>query len=405
MKIRERKYPTGKTKFLLDVGFVAGKRLRLVFDSRKEAQAELVSRSKMRKQTGQIGHSLSPAALARYALAEEQLSAAGLTIEEAVRLALIHGKALRRRLSVADLCSEFVESRRRLATAGRDLYVKTVAVCLRSFAAEFTDVDVAAVEREAVKAWLFGQGWAAKTMKNNAGIVRAMFNWATREGLATANPASDIELPKVATEREVSVLSPEQCGRLLRVCAFERGPVWNPAQLAWEGDEFRFDDLLGYVAVTLFCGVRPEEVRRSTRADLDLENRTFVVGAAIEKNARRRVVELSPAAAAWLALWVERHPGRAAFKPSNWRKQWEKLRRAAGLWPWPPDVNRHTFATMHFAEHQNLALLKSQLGHHENEATLHRHYRAVRMPDGRAVSQAVAREFWGLLPATIADCK
>lgn len=405
MKIRERIYPTGKKKFLLDVGFVAGKRLRLVFDSRKDAQAELASRSKMRKRTGQIGHSLSPAALARYALAEEQLSAAGLSIEEAVRLALIHGKALRRRLSVADLCAEFVESRQRLAAPGRDLYVKTVEVCLRSFAAEMTGLDVPEVERETVKTWLFGQGWAAKTMKNNIGIVRAMFNWAMREGLATGNPASDIELPKVATEREVSVLSPAQCSRLLKLCAFERGPVWVPARLAWEGDAFIFDDLLGYVAVTLFCGVRPEEVKRSTRADFDLENATFVVGSAVDKNARRRVVELSPVAVAWLRIWIERHPKQRAFRPANWRKKWEKLRKAAGLWPWPSDVNRHTFATMHFAEHQNLALLKSQLGHHENEATLHRHYRAVRMPDGRAVSRAVAAEFWGLMPAAFADSK
>lgn len=230
-----------------------------------------------------------------------------------------------------------------------------------------------------------------------------MWNWAVREGLAMGNPAGDIELPKVVTEREVSVLSPVECGRLLRVCAFERGPVWCPARLSWEGDAFRFDKLLGYLAVSLFCGVRPEEVRRSTRRDLDLLNGTFVVGAAVDKNARRRVVELAPAAREWLGLWVERHPREMNFKPKNWRKKWEKLRRAAGLWPWPADVNRHTFATMHFAAHQNLALLKSQLGHHENEATLHRHYRAVRMADGRAVSAAVAGEFWGILPSAIAD--
>jgi integrase len=336
--------------------------------------------------------------LARFAKADAELRAAGLSIEEAVRLALAHGRAVTRRLSVRELAAEFIESRRARATAGRDLYVRQLEVCLRSFGFHFSDADVAAVTRSEVAAWLVGGGWAATTIKNYAGNVRAMFNWAVREGLAAENPAAGIELPKVASEREVSVLSPEDCGRLLRVCAYERGPVWHPGRLAWEGDAFRFDALLGYVAVILFCGVRPEEVKRSTRADLDLENGTFVVGAAIEKNARRRVVDLSEAALAWLRIWVERHPGQRAFKPLNWRKQWEKLRRSAGLWPWPADVARHTFATMHFALHQNLALLKAQLGHHENEATLHRHYRAVRMPDGKTVSSAVAREFWGLMP-------
>lgn len=398
VKIRVRKYPTGRTKFVLDCGIVDGRRVQLAFDSRKDAEAELRERNRRRKETGRLGHAVSPSLLARLVVAEERLRAAGISIEEAVRLALQHGKAVRRRLSVRELVAEFIESRRARAVAGRDLYVRQLEVCLRSFGFHFVDADVAAVTREGVQAWLFSGGWAAKTIRNYAGNVRAMFNWALREGLAAENPASAIELPKVASEREVSVLSPEQCGRLLRVCAFERGPLWNPGRLAWEGDGFRFDDLLGYLAVTLFCGVRPEEVKRSTRADLDLENGTFVVGSAIEKNARRRVVDLSEAARAWLGLWVERHPEQRAFKPANWRKKWEKLRRAAGLWPWPPDVNRHTFATMHFAEHQNLALLKAQLGHHENEATLHRHYRAVRMPDGRTVSASVAREFWGIMP-------
>ncbi len=405
VKIRVRRYPTGRTKFVVDCGIVDGKRLQLAFDARKDAEAELRSRAKMRRQTGQIGHSLSPAALARYALAEERLSEAGMSIEEAVTLALAHGRALKRKLSVAELVKEFVASRRSRATPGRDMYVNQLNVSLGNFAAELRGRDVGSVTRQDVSGWLFGSGWASKTIKNYAGNVRTMFNWAMREGLASRNPSADIELPKQQTEKEVSVLSPAQCARLLRLCAFERGPLWHPGRLAWEGNAFRFDDLLGYVAVTLFCGVRPEEVKRSTRADLDLENGTFVVGSAVDKNARRRVVELSPVAVAWMRIWLERHPKQRAFKPANWRKKWEKLRRAAGLWPWPPDVNRHTFATMHFAEHQNLALLKAQLGHHENEATLHRHYRAVRMPDGRAVSRAVAAEFWGLLPAAIADSK
>lgn len=334
-------------------------------------------------------------------MVERELQAAGLSLEEAVRVALAHGNAVRRRVSVAELVHEFIASRRERAVSGRGRYVTQLGVSLRSFASAVGEVAANDVSRQAVCAWLFGQGWAAKTIRNYAGDVRAMFNWAVREGLVAKNPAADIELPRARTEKEISVLSPAECSRLLAVCRDARGPVWHPGRLAWEGEAFLYDDLLGYVVVTLFCGVRPEEVKRSTRADMDLVHGTFVVGSAVEKNARRRVVDLCPAAVEWLRLWIRRRPEQRAFKPANWRKKWERLRRAAGLWPWPADVARHTFATMHFAAHQNLALLKAQMGHHENEATLHRHYRAVRMSDGAAVSRQVAKKFWSLRPSTI----
>jgi integrase len=58
---------------------------------------------------------------------------------------------------------------------------------------------------------------------------------------------------------------------------------------------------------------------------------------------------------------------------------------------WPKNVLRHTFASMHYAMHQDESLLKAQMGHWERTSTLHRHYRALK-------TKAEAAKFWALHP-------
>jgi hypothetical protein len=58
---------------------------------------------------------------------------------------------------------------------------------------------------------------------------------------------------------------------------------------------------------------------------------------------------------------------------------------------------------MHFATHANTALLQAQLGHSEDEQTLFRHYRAVRLMDGRPATKAIGlSEEFGVSDVAIA---
>lgn len=58
--------------------------------------------------------------------------------------------------------------------------------------------------------------------------------------------------------------------------------------------------------------------------------------------------------------------------------------------PWPHNALRHTYASMHYAFHENEARLQAQMGH-ESAAMLHRHYRALK-------TKAEAARFWALRP-------
>jgi hypothetical protein len=128
------------------------------------------------------------------------------------------------------------------------------------------------------------------------------------------------------------------------------------------------------------------------------------------------VVDIADNALAWLRAVELPKVGRLCG--ANWLERWRVFRRACG-WsvgkpeakghrgklravgervaitrgPWRPDVMRHTFASNHYAQHQNEALLKAQMGHWKQSDTLHRHYRAVK-------TREEAARFWGLRPGS-----
>lgn len=52
---------------------------------------------------------------------------------------------------------------------------------------------------------------------------------------------------------------------------------------------------------------------------------------------------------------------------------------------------RHTFATFHYAQHQNEARLQVLMGH-RNAQMLHEHYRGLATPQE-------AKAFWALMPS------
>ena len=88
----------------------------------------------------------------------------------------------------------------------------------------------------------------------------------------------------IATDRgEPEILSLEQCRRLLAAAAGCRDGVLVP-----------------YVALGLFCGIRPTELSRLSWKEIDLDQQTVTVGAKLAKMRQRRIVAISDNALEWL---------------------------------------------------------------------------------------------------------
>jgi integrase len=142
-------------------------------------------------------------------------------------------------------------------------------------------------------------------------------------------------------------------------------------------------EMVPYFALGLFAGLRPTELRRlDWRA---VEEDHIRIGAEVAKARSRRLVDVSPALAAWLD-GRRRESGPIHYS----RRSHRSIVAAAGI-EWTADVLRHTFASMHLAAFGSPAATAFQLGH-AGVAVLDSHYKALVTPEEAA-------RFWAIRPA------
>src|SRR5262249_39500495 len=132
--------------------------------------------------------------------------------------------------------------------------------------------------------------------------------------------------------------------------------VAETAQLLEKADA----ELVPFIAIGAFAGLRRAEVERLDWSEVDFESDLITVQAVKAKNARRRFVKIRPNLAKWLAPYARRS---GAVTPNNCRKMLEATRAAAGIEYWPNNALRHSFASYHLAQFEDAAALALELGH------------------------------------------
>ncbi len=400
MKVRLVKYVSGTEKWMADLGAVNGKRVQRYFPTKELAEEE-VRRAKgdVREMTSQMV-SLSAGEKVRFQVARDELWELGATIEDAVSFFKKHHLALKPAPNLTVLSSEYLDdlSRRRCS----DRYRRLAAGNLRNFLPTVGRKAIGEITREDIERWVTNSTLAAGTQANRLVTVRAFLQWAKKRRYISISPiegaANVIDLPDSNTG-EIQSYGPSEVTALFRTALFAKYNAFDRETGEFYKADYR--DLLGYLTAACFCGVRPEEVARIEISRLDLATRTLVVTKAAAKTSQTRVIELSKVACIWFRFWRWCCPGSVAFIPANFDRKWRALRKEAGLLSWVHDGLRHTFATMHYAAHQNAGQLKALMGHTQTEETLFRHYRAVQTIGGVTVSKKMAGEFWGLTPKRV----
>jgi integrase len=332
---------------------------------------------------------------------QAKLAAAGATLLEATNFYLTHHRPLLSAPDLIQIAQEFLEEQRRINSPK---YVEDLQKPnLEGFIRFLGEMPVGDISRDHVQRWVTQNHLSADAQHNRLKTARGFLEFARRAKYISLNPVkgedNQIRLPK-PQRGEILSYGPQQIRRLLHATLFTKHRSID--RVNQEPLFIPYHSFLGYLAVAIFCGVRPEEIRRTSLSNLDLLGRTLVVDARSSKTNKQRVIELSPVATAWLRLWRRLCPEQESFVPETFPGRWKALRNAAKLVPLH-DGLRHTFATMHYAMHQNTSLLKAQMGHEESEDTLFRHYRAVRTVSGEIITRKLAEEFWGLMPTAIRD--
>ncbi|NBW10151.1 MAG: hypothetical protein EBR82_19195 [Caulobacteraceae bacterium] len=307
------------------------------------------------------------------------MTSVGGSLEKAVEFFLLHAKTVREVVSLGEWVERALLAKE--SSGARESYLGALRVVWLGFLRGREAARLVDVSRLDVEAWLESGGWARRTQASKLGDLRLLFAMAEKAEVIAVNPTKGVEVEVLADEAEISCMTPAQARELMRVVAATAV------------------DFIPYATLGIFAGLRTGEIEQLSREDIQLDDGIVVVSSAAVKTRARRVVKLSANAVSWLRWWAKKMPVQAKVLPFSWERRWAALREFAG-WklPWPKNVMRHTFASMHFAMHADEAALKSLLGHHAAEETLHRHYRAVKMLDGRIITGKIAGEFWGILP-------
>lgn len=386
-------------------GRFGGKRVRKFFGSEAEAEAELAKLQGERAEAGPVADRLSPRERIVFAELRDQLDEVGASMEEAVRFFLANSQRVSNPMRMEDLLEAAVDAKSRERLSER--YLNGLRSSVGSFcrwegngwkwAHEIFPAEVSD--------WLESNGWAPKTRKNYLTDLSTIFSWGMENGVVGRNVADDLVAPKVSKESEIAVLSVVESARLVIRCL-------RPAKVGHYKDE-DFGCLLPYVTLGLFCGIRPErELGQMRLGAIDLEEGGVAIDAGSAKSRSRRVVDLPVNGVALLKVGIPKlmevweaqrsHPARRHdFKvcPPNFRRRFERLRAACGFRVpaagrvngrrWAGDVMRHSFASYHYALHQNENLLKAQMGHRLSSDVLYQNYR-------QRVSRSAAEVFWSL---------
>jgi integrase len=368
-KIRVRKYKdSNRPNLKFYVNFrEAGKRKRSFFETEAKAKSFAALKNAELRRFGIEGSEFSTAIRVMAQHAAELLQPFGKTITDAVTDYVARLRASERSCTAVQLVRELLKAKEADGHSRR--HVGDVRSRLGKFAEKFGDKMVATITSAEIDDWLRSLNVAPVTRNHYRRLIILAFNFAVQRGYATDNPAVKTARAKVVG-KPPGILSVDETARLLEAAT---------------------PDILPYVAIGAFAGLRRAELERLDWSEIDFGSKLIEVTAQKSKTAQRRFVKLQPNLRAWL-LPVRKRSG-SIIPPENFRRSFDAVRRAAGITEWPDNALRHSFASYHMARFENANATALELGHHDSRITF-AHYRELVRP-------SEAKRYWNIRPAPV----
>ena len=195
----------------------------------------------------------------------------------------------------------------------------------------------------------------------------AFLNWAVRHHYCLENPCERLDkLPRDMSR--IAVLSLEECKRLLSAAMQLHDGAAAPC-----------------IAIGLFAGLRPSELRDLTPGDVKA-NKIRVTGGKLRRKLKRSV-PIPPV----LATWLEKFPFEGL--PTGWDGKLKLLKRLTNAENWVQDVIRHTSISFQAERDQDEGLTAYNNG--TSKQMMDAHYREI-IDDAQTIT-----EFWSLSPAIV----
>jgi integrase len=299
----------------------------------------------------------------------DMLSTFGKTIKEATDFFVAHLKASEKSCAAVQLVRELVAAKERDGASIR--HVSDLRSRLNIFAAKFDGQPVATITNAGIDDWLRSLPVSPVTRNHYRRLIILAFNFAMDRGYATSNPAL-----KTAEAREPKtkpgIFTVEQAAALLENAAPEIVP---------------------YIAIGLFAGLRRAEIERLDWSEIDFDSGHIEVTAEKSKSKiANRFVAIQPNLREWLLPFSKLRGNVTPQDRFEFRRLFEQARRDAGINKWPDNGLRHSFASYHLAHFRDAKALALEMGHADS-AMLFNHYRALLKPK-------IAERYWSIRPVT-----
>jgi integrase len=208
------------------------------------------------------------------------------------------------------------------------------------------------------------------SLKNDRRAICRFLSWCVEKEWIAINPAIGPRSKSGGkrTKSLPSIFTVDQCEALLRAAEAHKGGMLVP-----------------YVAVCLFAGLRPDsEAERITWKQVNLADGEITILPEMTKTGIPRTIKIEPT----LSMWLSAYKG-IEFYPSGWRKNFDKVKKAAGIKKWIVDGMRHTAHSHYFRRCGSYGLTAEYFGN--SEGIVRKNY------VGRVSTEETER-FYSILP-------
>ncbi len=357
-KIRQR----GKG-WQVDLGKIFGKRIMRSFPTRAEAEGFAQQMKVERENEGTAALSLTMERR-REAAKAIKLLPPGTSLVEVARFYVEHAVPHAGQVTVCELLYEYLEAKKQANRRRRT--IEDIRSRVGRFAATHGQQHVHTITNAVVQKWINTQNLKPLNKSNYSRALSSFFGFAIKRGYISRNPVSGVE--KITIDEKIpGVLTAKEVETLMRTT------------------ERIAPKMVLYFALATFAGIRPAEIQGLDWKNIDFDTRVIRIVPTTAKKRRMRLVDMSDNLVQWL-LPHKRDTGKIHFLRSEWRQ----AKDGSGV-HWEIDILRHTYASMHLAQHEQAERTSLQMGHRGTDV-LFSNYRNL-------VTREDANKFWQIVPS------
>jgi integrase len=364
------------TPYVLEGFRVNGKRKRLFFRTRAEAELALARLKLIQRREGDQASELGAEKRIEAVRCNERLVRFGKTITDATDFLIAHleqEERARATLSVDKLVAE------RLATLQRVgfsvVHIQDARTHLNRFANEFGERPAGSITPKEIGSWLETLKIGPTSYNNFISRLSALYSFGIKQEFLSENPLLKVERKKVPSSK-TQVITPADLQRLL-----DNAPA----------------ELVPALAISHFAGLRTAEIMRLSWDDIHLNDidpkRRFInVPAHKAKSAQRRLVKIEDNLHEWLRPFAGVHGSVYNGSQRLYHVHGAKLYAELGI-PRLSNCGRHSYASYWLAQHYESRELAAHLGH-PNTKLVYSVYRELVNPE-------VAEAYWSIRPSNV----